>query len=149
MDAENMKDLAIVRYDNAIELLTDAENLLKLNSYRSANNRAFYAVEKALKATLASAGKDAASHNGVVRVFNQEFIHNASETFTREDLSAVQRMERIRNASDYDDFYLASKADCVKQVQQARMIVEKVGAYLKTITVGGEKLNEYSHEGGT
>lgn len=42
MNTENMKDLAAVRFDKAKELLSDAESLLGIESYSSANNRAFY-----------------------------------------------------------------------------------------------------------
>jgi len=131
MNTENMRDLATVRYDKAEELLTDAESLLERGSYSSANNRAFYAAEKAIKAVLASIGKDAGSHNGMIRIFNQEFIHQAGDYFTHEDLKKMQSMERIRNASDYDDFYLASKEECVEQVNKAREIIGKVKAYLQ------------------
>lgn len=130
MNDENMRDLAAVRYDKARELLTDAESLLERDSYTSANNRAFYAAEKAIKAVLASVGKDAGSHNGMIRIFNQEFIHKSDGYFTHEDLQKLQSMERIRNASDYDDFYLASKEECVDQVKKAKEIVEKVNIYL-------------------
>jgi hypothetical protein len=40
-------------------------------------------------------------------------------------------MGRIREASDYDDFYIANKAECEEQVQHARIILDKVSIYLK------------------
>lgn len=39
-------------------------------------------------------------------------------------------MGRIREASDYDDFYIASKAECENQVKNAEHILEKVYLYL-------------------
>lgn len=130
MNAENMKDLAAVRYEKAKEILKDAEKLLAGESFSSANNRAFYAAEKAIKAVLASVGKDAGSHNGIVRIFNHEFIYKSGDFFTHEDLQKLQSMERIRNASDYDDFYIASKEECADQVKKAKEIVGKVQEYL-------------------
>ncbi len=81
MNAENMKDLAKVRYERAVELLAEAEEMLNDEHYKSANNRAFYSAEKAIKAALAAKGKDAESHNGVIKTFNMEFIHVPSEYF--------------------------------------------------------------------
>lgn len=130
MNVENMKDLARVRYERAIELAKEAEELLDDEHYKSANNRAFYAAEKAIKAALAAKGKDAESHNGVIKTFNMEFIHNPSDFFGREDMSAFQGMDRIRTASDYDDFYVTSKAECEDQVHKAKILLEKVKEYL-------------------
>lgn len=132
MNAENMKDLAQVRYERAKELADEATELLQVGHYKSANNRAFYSAEKALKAVLSAVGKDAESHNGVIKTFNMEFIHNPSEFFSREDLRIVQSMERIRNASDYDDFYVTSKAECEEQVAKAKELLGRVEGYLKS-----------------
>ena len=130
MNIENMKDLARVRYERAVELAKEAEELLEDDHYKSANNRAFYAAEKAIKAALAAKGKDSESHNGVIKTFNMEFIHNPSDYFGREDMSAFQGMERIRTASDYDDFYVTSKTECEDQVQKAKVLLDKVSEYL-------------------
>lgn len=132
MNAENMKDLAKVRYERAVELLAEAEEMLNDEHYKSANNRAFYSAEKAIKAALAAKGKDAESHNGVIKTFNMEFIHVPSEYFDRGDMSAFQGMERIRTASDYDDFYVTSKDECSEQVKKARNLLEKVRKYLSS-----------------
>ena len=42
----------------------------------------------------------------------------------------------IRNASDYDDMFIASKADTEQQIKNAKRIYEEVEAYVK------DKLNE-------
>ncbi len=113
MKPENIKDLALVRLDRAKELLDDADYLIGTDSFKSANNRAYYATEKALKAVLALKGKDAKTHSGVIALFNY-FICNYNEFFDRSDLKTIRKMDRIRNASDYDDFYIAGKAECKK-----------------------------------
>ncbi len=130
MNDENMKNLAMIRYERAVELAEEAESLIKDNHYKSANNRAFYSVEKAVKAALAAKGKDSETHNGVVRTFNMEFIHNQNEFFCREDMKTIQSIERIRNASDYDDFYVTSKTECEEQVKKAKELLEKVRSFL-------------------
>ena len=58
------------------------------------------------------------------------FIHEPSEYFDREDMSNIQGMERIRTASDYDDFYVANKAECEEQVRKAKNLIAKVEAFL-------------------
>ena len=41
MNAENMRELAKVRYERAKELIDEASELLNDEHYKSANNRAF------------------------------------------------------------------------------------------------------------
>ena len=135
MNADNMKDLAKIRFERAQELIVDAENLLKSDSYKSANNRAYYASEKAIKAALAVKGKDSESHTGVIKTFNMEFIRTPCNFFDRSDLSILQGMERIRTASDYDDFYIANKTECEEQVRKAKNLMEKVEGYLRSENV--------------
>ena len=39
--------------------------------------------------------------------------------------------EEIRHASDYDDFYIASKEKAAEQVETAEYVLEEVEKYLK------------------
>lgn len=50
MDKEYYDALVKVRMDRARELYDEAAGLLEKGSYKSANNRAFYAMEKSIKA---------------------------------------------------------------------------------------------------
>ena len=133
MNDENIKDIVKIRYERSLELLEEAKRLYKDGSYKSANNRAFYSAEKAIKAALITRGKDSEKHAGLIKTFNMEFIYNPSEYFDREDLGRIQSMERIRTASDYDDFYIASKTECEEQIVKAEAIFNKVKYYLEAI----------------
>ena len=44
MKVENMKDLAKVRYERAVELAEEAQDLLANGHYKSANNRAAFDI---------------------------------------------------------------------------------------------------------
>ena len=131
MKNEDRNNLARVRYERAEELLKTANVLLKEEDYKSANNRAFYSAEQAIKAVLSTIEKNSETHNGILSIFNMEFIHKPSPYFSIEDMKMFRGMGRIRTASDYDDFYIASKAECESQVEQAKHILEKVYVYLK------------------
>lgn len=45
----------------------------------------------------------------------------------------ITRADQIRNASDYDDFYVASKEETKQQVENAEKIVEKVSNYIDSL----------------
>lgn len=131
MDKGYYEDLAKVRLERAKELLEDAENLLTKESYRSANNRAFYAMEKSIKALLAVEKIEVATHNGGLKQFNYIFIHKGNGSFTVEDYQKIASAEQIRNVSDYDDFYIASREEAKQQIDNAKYIVDKVQKYLE------------------
>ena len=130
MDKEYYFALAKVRMARAKELLIEAKELLIKEAYKSANNRAFYAIEKSVKALLATKEVEAMTHNGGLKQFNFLFIFNGDGTFTSEDYQKIARAEQIRNASDYDDFYVASKEETRQQVENAEYLVRKVDEYI-------------------
>lgn len=130
MDKEQGMILAKIRFDRAKELLEESKELLEKGAYKSANNRAFYAIEKSIKALLATELIEVATHNGALKQFNFAFIYKGDGTFSPEDYQKIARAEQIRNASDYDDFYLASKEETRQQVENAGYIVAKVEAYI-------------------
>ena len=123
-------DLSKVRLERAEELVETAKNELERGDYKSANNRAFYAMEKALKAVLASQEISADSHIGILKTFNKVFIHEGNGYFTHDDYKMIQEAETVRQSSDYDDFYIVKKEDCVRQVENAEAIVKKIEKYL-------------------
>lgn len=140
MDKEFYATLALVRLQRARELLNEAVELLEKGSYKSANNRAFYAMEKAVKALLSMEQIEAATHNGTLKQFNFSFIYQGDGTFMPEDYQKISHCEQIRNASDYDDFYVASKEESKQQVDNTKYIVEKIERYI--IKKYGESVGE-------
>ncbi len=133
MDKEYYLALAKVRMDRAKELLIESKELLLKESYKSANNRAFYAIEKSIKALLATKEVEVLTHNGGLKQFNFLFIFNGDGTFTSEDYQKIARAEQIRNASDYDDFYVASKEETRQQVENAEYLVKKIDEYIGNV----------------
>ena len=131
MDKEYYQALSNIRLERAKELLQEAKDLLKRESYKSANNRAYYAIEKGLNALLATVEIETSTHNGCLKQFNYQFIHNGDGTFLREDYQKAAMAEHIRNISDYDDFYIASKDETKEQVENAEYLLNKIEEYLE------------------
>lgn len=130
MDNETYKALSQARIERAKELLEEAETLLANEKYKSANNRAFYSIEKSIKALLSDKMIDADSHNGCLRQFNVHFIKDEIGGFGPGDYKRVADAQRIRNNSDYDDFYIADKDECIRQVETAREFLSKASEYI-------------------
>lgn len=133
MDRETYQALAKARIERAKDLLDEAEELLEQGRYKSANNRAFYSIEKSLCAMLAMKGIEVDSHNGILRQFNVHFIRNEDAGFEQGDYKVIANAQRIRNISDYDDFYIADKKECSEQVRTALSVIEKAQRYMDNV----------------
>ena len=131
MDKETYRVLASVRMERAIELVDEAKELLQNERYKSANNRAFYAMEKTMKALLAIKEIDADSHNGCLRQFNVHYIKERVGGFEPGDYKRSANAQRIRNVSDYDDFYIADKKECQQQVEMATEFLNKARIFME------------------
>lgn len=129
MEDKYYRELVSIRIERAEELLKDAEILLIGSSYRSANNRAYYAIEKAINALLIDKRVETKTHNGALKMFNVEYVRAENAYFTDEDYRLIAKAEQIRNVSDYDDFYVASKEETKQQVENARYLIDKIKAY--------------------
>ena len=133
MDDKDFKALALVRLDRAKELYIESKELVKMDSYKSANNRAFYAIEKCIKALLATQQIDVETHNGAVSQFNLIFIHNRDNSiFTKNDYQKIAKADRIRNASDYDDFYVVNKEETRELLDLAEDFLGRTEEYINS-----------------
>ena len=78
---EATKILINVRVESADEDLETAKELLKLNRYRAAVNRAYYAIFSTTNAVLLSKQIERSKHSGVESAFIQNFISDTESKF--------------------------------------------------------------------
>jgi len=121
-------NLAKQRMEKSEEMLTDAEKLLESGSYKSCNNRAYYSIFHAIRAVLALDGVEFKRHSGNIQYFQREYIKTG--IFSSDDSDIIMSASEIRNSSDYDDFYVVSKATTEELVKEARVFIKKVKDYL-------------------
>lgn len=128
MDDE-LKELIAYRYRRAAETLEVAKDLFAGGKYRDANNRCYYAVFYALKAVYALKGQDFKKHKTLLANFNKEYV--ATEIFPKEIGRKISLLALIREQSDYNDFYIASKQESQQQVEIAEEVIQLVKEYLE------------------
>ena len=127
---ENMgtkKDLVLYRMQTAKSDLKSAKILLAADEYKGANNRAYYAIFHAVNAVHALNGKGYKRHKDALANFNKEYVK--TEIFPRTMGRKIGEAEEIRHASDYDDFYIASKEESERQVTVADEFIQLVEKY--------------------
>lgn len=78
---------------------------------------------------LAQGTIDFKRHKDVVAYFNKEYV--ATDKFDREIGRKLGALKQIREKSDYDDFFIASKSKAEEQIATAEMLLSEIKEYLK------------------
>lgn len=126
-DVGTQKDLCLYSIQAAKENLKSARILLDADEYKGANNRAYYAVFNAINAVHALDGNAYKRHKDVIGNFNKNYVK--TEIFPRELGRKIGEAEEIRHASDYDDFYIASREETERQIAVADEFIERIEKY--------------------
>ena len=126
---ERQKDLSNYRITEADDSLKVAAHCLKEGLYKDSINRSYYAAFYAVKAVLALSTVDFKRHKDVMGYFNKEYV--AKEIFPREMGRKLGTLQRVREKSDYDDFYIASKEKATEQFQTAELVIDEAKKYLE------------------
>ena len=114
-NAGNEFDLAERRIEVAREDFQTAQDNLKDGHYRAANNRAYYSIYHSITATVAN--------------FNRDYVKTG--IFSREIGKRIGKAEEVRHNSDYDEFYLVTKAECIRQIETAEILLKETEKYIK------------------
>lgn len=120
-------DLNKYRLDIALEDLTAAQHMAAENTFRIANNRAYYAIFHAITAIQALDGKTYKKHKDAIGNFNKEYI--STGIFPKEFGRKISEAEDIRHESDYDDFYIASKEESLNLITIATELINLIKDY--------------------
>ena len=122
------KDYAKYRIERSKDDLEAACLLFDAGNYRVANNRAYYSIFHAMRAVLVFDDYDSSKHSGIIAEFRRKYIKEG--VFPVEISKMIGEAFMIRNASDYDDMFLASKADTETQIANAEYIYKLLYNYI-------------------
>lgn len=125
---DRQKELSYYRLQQAEESLKASKNCFENRFYKDSINRSYYSVFYAIKAVLALGTIDFKRHKDVIAYFNKEYV--ATEIFPRTLGRKIGVLKQIREESDYDDFYIASKEESVEQIETAEIVLQSIKEYL-------------------
>lgn len=124
----SLKELAGYRMKRAEEMLDAASGNLEIGQYKTSLNRSYYAIFHAMRAANILKGFDSSKHSGVIAFFNKEYL---KENILDRNLSVIIKNSAfLREKSDYDDFYIASRKEAEKQLKDAQVFLKAVEKYL-------------------
>ena len=124
MMLEEKRSLSNVRYDHALECLDAAKSLLESGNYKSAANRSYYAIFHAMRAVLALDEVDMKHHSGIISEFRKRYIKTGVFEIRLSHIISV--LFDTRTDSDYDDFFVISKAEVAEQTENAAYFLQKI-----------------------
>ena len=128
MQEHERKALSQARLEHAVECLSAARNLLETGNYKSAANRSYYAVFHAMRAVLAFDEIDMKHHSGIISEFRKRYIKAGA--FDTSLSGIISELSSVREGSDYNDFFIVSKAETIQQVQSAEEFLAAIQSYL-------------------
>ncbi len=128
MRSEEKRALSRARLEHAEQCLLSAKALVEAGDFRGAANRSYYAVFHAMRAVLALDEIDMKRHSGIISEFRRLYVKPG--IFSTELSEIISLLFDARSASDYDDFYIVSKAEVAEQVENAAIFLQAVRTYL-------------------
>jgi len=132
----NRIDLAKYRLERAKEDLRGAIENLNKRELKFSANRAYYSIYHSIRTILALEQKDFKKHSAVISYFNLHYIKTG--VFPSNLFKLISDASLVRNASDYDDFYIASFDKTNEQVESAKLIFGLVEKHINNLNDAGE-----------
>lgn len=125
----SLRELAEYRMARAREMLSASESNLEIGQLKTSLNRSYYAIFHAMRSANALKGFDSSKHSGVIAFFTKEYLK--TDIIDRSLSAIIKESSFCREKSDYDDFYVASRAETEKQLKNAQYFVQQVEDYVR------------------
>lgn len=130
MPDQMLIDLSRYRIERAAEMLAAAKREADAEDYASANNRAYYCIFHAMRSILALDGEDFKKHSAVISRFSVNYLK--TDILPRDFGKLISNASLIRNRSDYEDFYVCSVEDTMRQIEGAEEFLACVRKHLSS-----------------
>ena len=83
----------------------------------------------------------------MISYFNKYFV--AEGIFNKEYSKILIRAERVRNKSDYRDFYVVSRDVAAEQIENAEKFIREMDEFIKRKLINHENRDNITGKGGT
>jgi uncharacterized protein (UPF0332 family) len=125
---EKQHNLCVYRISQAKETIESSTLCMENHLLKDSINRSYYAAFYGVKAVLALEDVDFKRHKDVVAYFNQHYV--ATGVFQNTIGRSLARLQKKRETSDYDDFFVASYDETCEQLEMAKNIINEIIMYL-------------------
>ena len=116
--------LSDLRFEKAVEMLSDASKTLEIGLYKTSVNRSYYAALHAARALLILKGADPITHDGTIRVLSLDFVRN--NILSKKFIKILKRLLSMRADVDYGDMTTVDEPDAREALADAELFVKEV-----------------------
>jgi len=117
-------DLSEYRLEKAKELAEESNLLFENKRHDGSVNSSYYAIFNAIRSLLALVGLDSRKHSGVISFFDRYFVKPG--IFSKEYSKIVHNSFSVRQASDYQDFYIISEGQAHNQLKKCLKFISEI-----------------------
>ena len=117
------------RLKRAKDDLEASKLLFKNKKLTQSINRSYYSIFHATRSLLAMEKFDSKKHTGIIAHFNKNFIKPGK--IEKEYSKILMDAQDFRNDSDYDDFFVVSRDEAEKQINNATKFIDRIETYIK------------------
>ena len=121
-------DLSRYRFDKAKDSLEIAKVLFGLGKLEDSINGSYYAIFHSMRSVTVLDNFGSSKHSGIISYFNLHYVK--SGIFDKDTSDIVNTAFKLRQKSDYQDFYMFSKEQAQTQTEKAELIITRVHPYL-------------------
>jgi len=126
---DTQKELSRYRLYRAALELQAARSMLAEGNYFKALSCSYYAMFHAARAVCAMDAYDSKKHSGIIGFFDKHYI--ATGQLDKRYSRFLHAAFRVRQDSDYEDFYVASREEAEQQVEHAAEFIAAVKKLLR------------------
>jgi len=125
------EDLSVYRLEKSRESLACAKSSYAAGFFADAASNSYFTVFHAMRSVLALESVDFKKHTAVISYFRESYVKTGKLEKKLSDI--IGELFRIRSKSDYEDFYVVSKEEVKKQIENAEYFVTEVGRFLEKL----------------
>lgn len=124
LDNSNRQSMIELYMEKADQCWLDVEKAYQLEAWSMVANRLYYATVNAFRALLIQDEHPSHTHRGIKGLVGQYYV--VSGELTDAEGKLYSQLETMREKSDYDCFFKASKQDIDEKLEPTRALLARI-----------------------
>ena len=129
---EEKKQVVEYRLEKSKKTLSDAQKVLEMEMWVTGANRLYYAAYYVISALLIVNGITAKTHEGIIRMFNMQFVNSGK--IDKELGRQYNRLFSMRITGDYGDCFDLQEADVSPLLEPTIRLIKEVSKLIYSDT---------------
>lgn len=125
LNDEERRIIVGLEYDKACKTMEKVFEYQTLEHWDTVANRLYYALFHAVSALLIHDGHPVNTHKGIIALFGNYYIRTG--IFPSEAGRLYSDLQTIRNNSDYNCSYDATKAEIEPMIDPTKLLIKTIG----------------------